>query len=417
MGVGNGDSCLRTRRVVKTLSSLTSLPTPFSPLPTPYSLYIHIPFCAGKCDYCDFYSVPVNSNFDFESYVETLLLEADRLFTQYRPESVPTLYIGGGTPSVLGPLLMGRLLDGLLETISRFSPPPVEITVEANPESADRAFLDSLCEKKVTRLSLGVQAFHGPSRRLVRRLGDDALLSERLALAAEYFPGAFSVDLISGLPFQDERVLLADISAVTAYKPAHVSLYALTVEDGTPLGTRAAKGEVKLPTGEEADRLWIMGRDALEKAGYKQYEVSNFCLPGHESRHNIRYWRMLNWLALGPSASATIIDDEAGKGFRYTFPADLDNWLTPVSEDLDSLTLMKESFLMGFRYVEGPDEDLFRKRFKRNIGEIIPKTLKTWRDKGLLQKDKCALTKDGLLLLNRFLLEAYGELDGKNLSC
>ena len=407
----------------KTHSPLTSLSSNFYFLPLTsyflpfnFSLYVHLPFCAGKCDYCDFYSVPVstdNSDHRLERYVETLLLEAGRLLDKYRPESVPTLYVGGGTPSVLGPALVGRLLDGLLETISRFSPPPVEITVEANPESTDRAFLDSLCKRSVTRLSLGVQTLHGPSRRAVRRLGDQTLLSERLALAARYFPDGLSVDLISGLPFQDESILLDDINAVIAYKPSHVSLYALTVEDGTPLGIRAAKGEVLLPQGDEADRLWIAGRDALEKSGYKQYEVSNFCLPGRESQHNIRYWRMLNWLALGPSASATIIDDENGKGIRYTFPPELNGWPSPVVENLDTLTLIKETFLMGFRYIEGPDEDLFRRRFKRNIGEIIPKTLENWRGKGLFQKDRCALTKDGFLLLNRFLIEAYGEVGSR----
>ena len=418
---------MQARRVVKTLSSLTPLssisyllPLTSYLLPLNFSLYIHIPFCGGKCDYCDFYSVPVSpDNLDhrLERYVDTLLLEAGRLFTRYRPEEVPTLYIGGGTPSVLGPSLIGRLLDGLLDVISRFSLPPREITVEANPESADVAFLDAVRERKVSRLSLGVQAFHGPSRQAIGRLGDGSLLRERLALAAEYFPGALSVDLIAGLPFQNESILLEDIAELLSFKPSHVSLYALTVEDGTPLGVRAAEGEVNLPQGDEADRLWIAGRDALEESGYEQYEVSNFCLQGRESRHNVRYWRMHNWLALGPSASGTVIDDEAGKGIRYTFPSDLNNWLSPAVENLDTLTLIKETFLMGFRYIEGPDEELFRRRSKRNVGDVIPKTLESWREKGLMRKDKCALTKDGLLLLNRFLIEAYEEVDGKNLSC
>jgi oxygen-independent coproporphyrinogen-3 oxidase len=399
------------------------------------SLYIHIPFCAGddlhgKCDYCDFYSVPVKAgDFRPERFIETLLENGRQLFKKFRPDHVPTLYIGGGTPSVLGPAGIRSLLSGLSALIAQAAPPPLEITLEANPESADEAFLTAAREGGATRLSLGVQTFFGPSRRAVNRIGpepvtDDKPLYRRLALAAEYFPHALSVGLMAGLPFQKEKILLDDISAVLGYRPAHVSLYALTVEPGTPLAVKAASLKATstkaaavntagfpLPDQDEADHLWLCGRDALEKNGYAQYEVSNFCLKGRESQHNIRYWRMRNWLALGPAASGTIIDDKTGTGFRYTFPSDLDNWFTPVKEKLDSLTLMRETFLMGFRYIEGPDADLFRRRFRKNIGECIPKTLDKWRNQGLLRKDKFALTKEGLLFLNSFLTDVFEEQD------
>jgi oxygen-independent coproporphyrinogen-3 oxidase len=369
------------------------------------SLYIHVPFCAGKCDYCDFYSVPLKpSTFGFsdgglELFVNTLLAEAEKLFKKHPVDNVPTIFIGGGTPSVLGSALMRRLLKGILGLIGRFSPPPPEVTVEANPKSADEAFLAAIREEGATRLSLGVQTFYGPSRKAVHRAGDEAILPGRLALVSAFFPGAFSVDLMSGLPFQSKSVLLDDIAGAASYKPAHISLYALSGKKAESLGR------------DEADELWLCGRDALEKSGYLQYEVSNFCLPGGECKHNIRYWRMQNWLALGPAASGTIIDDETGTGFRYTFPSDTGNWLESVDERLDTLTLIKETFLMGFRYLEGPDEDSFLRRFKRNIQDVIPKTLGEWRGRGLLCGNKRALTKEGLLFLNRFLLEVFGEVD------
>ena len=388
------------------------------------SLYVHVPFCAGACGYCDFYSVAVKGEDSrLERYVDVTLEEGKRLFETFRPESIPTLYIGGGTPSVLGAAGIGRLLAGLSGLIAALAPPPIEVTVEANPESSDEAFLAAARSGGVTRLSLGVQTFHEPSRLAVNRIGHgsgEIGLHKRLALAAGYFPGALSVDLISGLPFQDERVLLDDIDAVLACAPAHVSLYALTLESETTLAA-------PLPRGDEADRLWLRGRDALEKAGYGQYEVSNFCLDGKESRHNIRYWRMRDWLALGPAASATVIDDETGSGFRYTIPPDADRWLAaggcrfseddgykPPIEELDKVSLIKETILMGFRYIEGPDEDLFRLRFGRNIGDFIPKTIAAWRSRGLFRKDKCALTKSGLLLLNPFLIGAFDELDASS---
>ena len=425
------------------------------------SLYIHIPFCAGgKCDYCDFYSVPFNDGDSRPGrFIEKLLLEAEQVLNSFRPARVPTLYIGGGTPSSLGSAGILRLLRGLSGLIGRFSPPPEEITLEVNPESADEAFLAAAREGGATRLSLGIQSFYGPSRRAVHRnpppgwagfppgLGmepgaDETFLRGRLALAAAYFSAAFSADLMSGLPLQNKSILLDDVAALLSYRPAHVSLYALTLEPGTPLALKAASSSAAsfsatpsfLPGRDEADDLWLCGRDALEKSGYGQYEVSNFCLAGKESRHNVRYWRMQNWLALGPAASGTIIDDATGTGFRYTVPPDVDAWLEmppellsaaitgrrsggrayacfPITEELDSPTLIKESFLMGFRYTEGPDEDLFHRRFHREILDLIPKTKSVWRERGLLRKDKAALTKEGLLFLDPFLLDAFQELD------
>jgi oxygen-independent coproporphyrinogen-3 oxidase len=189
-----------------------------------------------------------------------------------------------------------------------------------------------------------------------------------------------------------------------------VSLYALTVDSKLP-GS---------PPDDEADRLWLLGRDILERAGYVQYEASNFALPGKRSRHNIRYWRMENWLGAGPSASGTVIDDGKGTGRRYTVTADVDAYLRlPVFrrdsgvtvEFLDRLTLVKETFLMGFRYTEGPDRGLFKTRFGTEPEALIPRTTDRWRKRGLLDGGKTALSPEGLLLLNPFLLEAFEELE------
>ena len=319
---------------------------------------------------------------------------------------------------------MGRLLEG----IRSLAPAPLpEITVEANPESADGPFLEACRDGGVTRLSLGLQTFHEPSRRLVHRVGEGALLPERLRLAREYFGGAFSADLITGLPGQNEEVLRQDLEKLLSFTPGHVSLYALTPEAGTPLGD-AGRFTAILPRSDEAEGLWLMGRDFLERAGYGQYEVSNFALPGRASAHNIRYWRMENWLGLGPAASGTVIDDRAGRGKRYTVGADVDAYLrasvgdrapapAPAEggvvsvEALDPLTLMKETCLMGFRYREGPDPLLFARRFRRDIRECIPHTLARWRDRGFLRPDKTALNREGLLFLDPFLTDCFGELD------
>jgi oxygen-independent coproporphyrinogen-3 oxidase len=373
------------------------------------SLYLHIPFCAGACDYCDFYSVPVRpGDARPAAFIDALLADTRDRLARFAVDRVPTLYLGGGTPSVLGVPGIARLLSGLRSLLPAW---PAEVTVEANPESADGAFLMACRDHGVSRISLGIQTFNAASRLMVHRVGDGAVLRERLALISSLFPGAFSADLISALPGQDEAVLRADLETLLAFAPAHVSLYALTADPPLP-GS---------PPADEADRLWLLGRDILEKAGLPQYEVSNFAPPEKRSRHNIRYWRMENWLGIGPAASGTVIDDETGTGTRYTADADIDAYLAPAlprsacgrntREFLDRLTLMKETFLMGFRYAEGPDRERFGIRFGAAPEAFIPRTLERWRGRGLLDTEKPALNREGLLLLNPFLLDVFGELD------
>ncbi|MDR2100997.1 MAG: radical SAM family heme chaperone HemW [Treponema sp.] len=374
------------------------------------SLYIHVPFCAALCDYCDFYSIRISPGDErINRYIDILLGDAEKGLRSLGTEKVPTVYIGGGTPSLLGAAGVGRLLRGLNTCLPRGLRDVAEITLEANPESADEAFLRACRDGGITRISLGIQSFHRASRGAVHRAGSERALLRGLALAAEYYGGDLSVDLITGLPFQDEYVLLGDIERALSYGPGHVSLYALTAEPGTPLKVPA------LPPPEEADRLWIRGRNALEDAGYAQYEVSNFSRPGKGSLHNIRYWRMENWLGIGPAASGTIIEDETGRGRRFTIPGDVEAYLRgeapAVREELDRLTLLKETLLMGFRYIEGPDEALFARRFHCSVPECIPKTIRAWREKGLFRREKNALTREGLLFLNAFLIDAFVETD------
>ncbi|MDR3168140.1 MAG: radical SAM family heme chaperone HemW [Treponema sp.] len=375
----------------------------------PCSLYIHVPFCAALCDYCDFYSIQVSPGDErINRYIDTLLGDVERGIRSLGTEKVPTVYIGGGTPSLLGAAGAGRLLRGLNTCLPRGLRDVAEITIEANPESMDEDFLWACRDGGVTRLSLGLQSFHRASRRAVHRAGSEKALLRGLALAAEYYGDDLSVDLITGLPFQDEYVLLGDIKKALSYEPGHVSLYALTAEPGTPLKVSA------LPPPEEADRLWIRGRDALEGGGYAQYEVSNFSRPGKRSLHNIRYWRMENWLGVGPAASGTLIDDERGRGWRFTIPGDVEAYLrgtaSVIREDLNRLTLLKETILMGFRYTEGPDEALFAKRFHCSLAECIPRTIRAWQEKDLFHRGKNALTREGLLFLNSFLLDCFEEL-------
>ncbi len=400
------------------------------------SLYIHVPFCAGACDYCDFYSVAVqpeaphleeNGTTDprLDLFVDRLLADAEDLFRAFCLERVPTVYIGGGTPSVLGAARMKKMLEGirkLLPVSADGRSLPDEFTVEVNPESVDEEFLRVCLGGGVSRISLGVQSFHEPSRRAVHRSGNlsAAQLEERLALTARYYPGAFSVDLIAGLPLQTEDGMQEDIRRLAAFDPAHVSLYALTVESGTPLeqNIRAPRPGIPLPPpADESDAMWLAGAACLADLGFRQYEVSNFAKEGKESQHNTRYWRMENWLGLGPSASGTVIDDKTGTGCRYTVTPDIGAYLKKKAaireEKIDRVTLMKESLLMGFRYQNGPDTTLFKTRFGVELAHAIPRALEKWRNRKCLATDTIALNPNGLIFLDRFLIDAFEELDSQ----
>jgi oxygen-independent coproporphyrinogen-3 oxidase len=236
-------------------------------------------------------------------------------------------------------------------------------------------------------------------------------------MLGEIYGGAFSADLISAAPGQDEAALLRGIETLLRYNPAHISLYDLTLEENTPIYKNVMSGKVRLPPLEKAESLWIAGRDFLEDNAYAQYEVSNFAKDGRRSVHNLVYWRMGCWLGAGPSASGTMIHESPGGAYgeRRVVDPDARRYVSDSArilvEKLDSEALIKESFLMGFRCTSGPDEDLFKKRFKLPIESLAPETFSAWRERGLMREEAAALNGKGLLMLNRFLTDCFLEME------
>lgn len=382
------------------------------------SLYLHIPFCAGACGYCDFYSVPVASEDPrLDRFVDNLLEVVLKNIQKYPLQGVPTVYLGGGTPSLLGPDRLERLLVPLLDALSS---PPEEVSLEANPETLTPAFLRACVASGVNRLSVGCQTLHGGSRRAIGRLGSVRSLREAVELVAGTFPGTFSLDFISGLPLQTRETLVADLDFARASGASHVSLYSLTLAEGTPLARSARRGAVELPTEVEAEDLWIFGRDYLEGLGFPQYEVSNFARPGAECRHNLRYWRLEDHLGFGPAAVGTTVDEATQGARRLSWNPQAEPWCAappieePPSEEelIGRRDLIAETAIMGFRLSSGLPVDLFQGRFGVSPEFFFGKTLGSWRSRGLADPATPALTPEGLLLLDRFLLEALAELDG-----
>ncbi|MCL2211530.1 MAG: radical SAM family heme chaperone HemW [Treponema sp.] len=368
-----------------------------------FSLYIHIPFCNSFCDYCDFYSVSADKlKSDYiDSYLYALVKDIKNQVKYFSVENIPAAYIGGGSPSVLGSKI-GFLLDEL-NKLQCFK--PVEFTIEANSESITNDFLNLCREKGINRLSLGVQTLHTPSRITVNRKGDEKIIKENIETALKYFPDALSFDLITGLPHHNKEIIARDIKSLLEYKPSHVSLYSLTIEDNTALKEKINAKTVAIPDEEYADSLWLFGRNELINAGFNHYEISNFSREGKECLHNMRYWRMKNWLGAGASASGTAIFDNEKRAIRFTYSNDVDAYIknpfinAALCENLDKNTLLRESLLMGFRCKEGPDPKVFKNRFGKTIEEYIPNSLLKYAD------------RDKMLFLNSFLYDVFNELD------
>lgn len=382
------------------------------------SLYIHIPFCRKKCDYCDFFSVPCRSVGD--GYINAVRAEIMDSASRFGITSWGTVYVGGGTPSLLSPMQLSRLFEGIRAAAPISS--GCEVTVEMNPEGVRGDFVAACSESGVNRISLGIQSLDDGALRSVHRgcMGETAIGA--LSLLESCWGGSLSVDFIAGLPSQGTDEFGRQFGILRDFKKInHVSLYTLTVEDETPLGRLVSSGGVDFSQ-DDADSLWMLGRDVLESEGFFQYEVSNFARRGCESRHNSVYWHSGAYVGCGAGASGTWYFP--GRGERWTNRADIDSyvryWLGgggEVPRDmeiLDMRTMQFEFLMMGFRLREGISAAEFSRRFQSGLssyqssdGRLFGDVFAGWKERALAgERDgRLFLARDGILLLNRFLEE------------
>lgn len=394
-------------------------------------LYIHIPFCVSKCDYCDFFSVPCKNKIS-NDYIEAVISEAEYKSQKYQVKEWDTIYIGGGTPS----LLSAEQLDYLISSIKIIAnkTKPKEVTVEMNPESITIEKLEALQKAGATRLSIGIQSLSENALQNVHRHCSSKITIEALDIVKSLWHGQLNVDVIAGLPKQTEDEYLNTIKKLFSYSPNHFSLYTLTIEDGTPLQKRIANGEIY--NSDEADRLWLLGRDLLEENGYAQYEVSNFAKDKCQSVHNMAYWNQKDYVGLGAGACGTVYNFTGKCGIRHTNTTDIkkyvDFWLNYkkngfLKEDLpfqtEELSLKTEEFeylMMGLRTIYGVSSCAYKKKFSSlppYFGDLHKRMFNTdgvydeFYKKSYLKVHNnihdntiYRLTKDGILLLNTFLM-------------
>ena len=383
------------------------------------SLYIHIPFCKSKCEYCDFFSVPCGNKCIPDEYVNALLQELDVRIKLYNVHRFSTVYIGGGTPSLLKPIQLEKIMKKVLSLGI-----PSEITMEVNPEDVTEELLVAMNNLGINRISCGIQALNDEVLQSVKRRGCVENIFDKIELIKKTWNGIFSVDIISALPNQSKSDFLDGLKKIVSFEPEHISMYALTIEESTPLGKKLQKGQLSYDF-EAADEMWIAGRDFLINSGYVHYEVSNFAKEGFVCEHNMAYWKLKNYLGIGAGAVGTIYSDRT---IRWSNSTKLDSYISFWNKNVDDIKVDElsniqsvenidfniqvfEYFMMGLRTSYGICKEEFEARFNIPIPEKFIKIFNEWEQKQMCQKKVSfnktyySLNSSGLLLLNEFLTE------------
>ena len=409
----------------------------------PLSLYVHIPFCTLKCSYCDF-----NSYAGIESlmrpFVDALCDEMLLWAPFLADRRVETVFFGGGTPSLLP---IGEVNEVMSTMRGEFAlAADAEISFEANPGTVDRDYLRGLLAAGVNRVSFGVQSFHDDELRALDRIHSAGEAEEAYRWAREASFERINLDLIYGLPEQPMERWQATLEQAIALGPEHLSLYALTVEEGTKLAHDIERGKAPGPDGDMQAAMYEWSCERLDRAGYRQYEISNWSRPGEECRHNIVYWRNGEWLGLGPGAHSHVggkMEDGRWKmGYRFADVYSPKQYIDRVKDmvnlsavgcqpssgdglgaflgDMRQVAFAEEQTLememadtaiLGLRLNNGLATGEFERRFARSLDEVYGPVLTEAVSLGLLEREngRLRLTQRGRLLANEVFVRLLAD--------
>ena len=363
-------------------------------------IYIHIPFCKHKCTYCDFTSFPDRLNIA-EAYMACVYREAAARGKELEKMTFDTIYIGGGTPSVIDPNYISGLMKQLKNCFHLAKDP--EVTIELNPGTVDARKIAIYKNAGINRFSVGLQS------------ADDAMLESlgRIHTTADFLATAqllkgenFSADVMIGLKGQSAEDVEKTIRLAHGAGAKHISMYALTPEDGTPIYTDYLNGE--LPDGDEVAALYDHGYKVLKELGYLRYEVSNFCFAGFGSRHNMNYWRRGEYIGLGLAASSFL------GGKRFTNTLDLDEYMKCVlsgyfpvidTEEIGEEDAKFEFLMLGLRTVFGVSDKAYEKQFKSHWKEDFAAGYRAVKDYLLEEGDTTRIKDEYLFVQNQILTE------------
>ncbi|MFC0298388.1 radical SAM family heme chaperone HemW [Geobacillus jurassicus] len=366
------------------------------------SAYFHIPFCAHICHYCDF-----NKVFAAGQPIDDYLRAMDKEMAWTAAEfgrALKTLFIGGGTPTVLEPAQLGRLLESIHRHF-QFDPQTVEFTVEANPDGLTDEKLAILRDAGVNRLSLGVQTFDDQLLQAIGRTHRRGDAMRAVVMAREAGIDNISLDLMYGLPGQTLGQFLADLETAFSLHVPHLSAYSLILEPKTIFYNEWRKGRLRLP-GEEAEAaMYEAAMEQTAVCGYRQYEISNYALPGFESRHNLTYWNNEEYYGIGAGAHSYIDGvrrANVGPIRHYIAAIERGEWPHREVHRLTVREQMEEEMFLGLRKTEGVSKACFRQKFGRDIHDIFGKAIRREVENGRLEETAThiRLTKQGRLLGN-----------------
>ena len=361
-------------------------------------LYIHIPFCVKKCDYCDFLSFPAEEKMQ-EDYVEALLKELAFYSEKYKDRMITTIFIGGGTPSWLRADLILKIMETVHENF--LVDQEAEITIECNPGTVTDHKFEVYKETGINRLSIGLQSAHNEELKRLGRIHTYEQFLKTYDMARKHGFSNVNIDLMSCLPGQTSSTFADTLKKVIQLKPEHISAYSLIIEEGTPFyqkyeedAIRQEKGEPTqfLPSEEEEYQTTKMTQRILKEAGYHWYEISNFAKPGYECRHNIGYWKRADYLGVGIGA-ASLIDN-----VRYSNTRDIYQYLKESSrhetaEKVPREEQMEEFMFLGLRMPEGISRTEFEQNFHTTIEAVYGDVLRR------LQQEEMLIKKEGRILL------------------
>lgn len=377
----------------------------------PLALYIHWPFCAAKCPYCDFNSHVREAGVDEARFRAALRRELAHEAARVGRRPLASIFFGGGTPSLMSPETVAALVAdarALFDTA-----PDIEVTIEANPTSVEAAKLAAFRDAGVNRASLGVQSLEEEALRFLGRRHDVPQAIAALEAARAIFP-RLSFDLIYARPNQAEASWRAELRRALALAADHLSLYQLTIEPGTRFATLHARGDFALPEGDDAARLYQATAEEAARFGLRPYEVSNYAKPGAESRHNLAYWRYGDYLGIGAGAhQRLLLDGRMLATRRHRGP---EEWAARVERDghaaveedvLAPADRAREALLMGLRLAEGVDPARIAQRSGMAFADAIdPAMLDALIDEGYLgwsASGRLVTTTEGILRLDALL--------------
>lgn len=378
-------------------------------------LYVHIPFCRQKCRYCDFASW-AGCEDQMPRYVDALLREAGA--TAPEATTMDTVFLGGGTPSLLPPELLERLLTGLRRHFA--IAPDAEFTSEANPGTLTHQWLDAAAAGGVNRLSMGMQALQPELLRTLGRIHDFSQVKDSVRMARTAGIASLSLDLMFGLPGQTPAMWRDTLDAALSLSPEHLSCYGLIPEEGTPLVADLKAGRLTLPDEDTEREMYDDTLRILADHGFRQYEISNFARPGYECRHNLGYWRQVPYIGLGAAAASCVPAGDDHAYIRLANPpgmqdyirmAEQSDWGRREREPITRTDAQYETLMLGLRTTQGVSEAAYEAMHGTPLLARCGSTLRRLEKQGLLAHERgwWRLTRRGMDVQNAVLVELMDD--------